>query len=194
MASVRERNRNRVRQDIESAALELFEAQGYDNTTVEQITQLAAVSNATFFRYFGSKEEVLFADEQAAVEEMVSLVAERTDPARSVAALAEPVAEFARTFLDENGADRQRLTRLVMTSRTLEARSMRMRLRWEHAIARQLATESGSTEPTLDHIVTADVTVSCLAAALWAWQRDSADADIRETTLRAFERASKLIG
>lgn len=188
MTSLRERNRNRTRGDIESAALELFENQGYDATTVEQIAQRASVSSATFFRYYGSKEEVLFANEQDAVDEMIALVEQRSDTSPTLEALAEPVATFARNFLADKGSQTQRLTRLVMTTRELEARSMRMRLRWEHAIARQLASERGDEASGTD-VLLANVAIACLSAALWQWQQPATVADIDEITKQMFDEA-----
>jgi AcrR family transcriptional regulator len=189
MASLRERNRSRTKRDIEAAALALFEEQGYAATTVEQIVRCAGVSQATFFRYFGSKEEVLFVNEQEAVDGLTTLVAARSDREQNLAALAIPVAEFAHSYLHDSDAETQRVTRLVMTTRELEARSMHMRLRWEHALARQLAAENegqiGSTE-----VLLANLAVSCLAAALWQWQSSSAPVDIGQTTRQMFARAA----
>ena len=51
----RDKNRARTRRDIETAALELFEAKGYQETTVEEIARTAGCSSATFFRHFGSR-------------------------------------------------------------------------------------------------------------------------------------------
>src|SRR5947209_20491384 len=49
------------RSRIEQIALELFLARGYDQVTVEDVCAAAGTAPATFYRYFGSKEEVVFA-------------------------------------------------------------------------------------------------------------------------------------
>ncbi|WP_458682532.1 TetR family transcriptional regulator [Prescottella equi] len=192
MTSLRERNRTRTRRDIENAALELFEKQGYDPTSVDEIAELAGVSRATFFRYYPSKEEVLFTNEADAVAEMVAYIADREDPRQHLAALATPVAQFGRRLLDDDSSEGQRLTRLVMTTRELEARSMRMRLRWERGIARQLARERGESSPASIDILLANMAVACLAAALWTWQASPEDTPIEQILEAQFATALEL--
>ena len=60
---LRERNKARTRHAIRSAAMSLFEKQGYAATTVAQIADAADVSHTTFFRYFQSKEQVVLSDD-----------------------------------------------------------------------------------------------------------------------------------
>ncbi|MFV9633840.1 TetR/AcrR family transcriptional regulator [Mycobacterium neumannii] len=50
----------RNRDALISAAIELFTTNGYEQTTVEQIAELAAVSPRTFFHHFAAKEDILF--------------------------------------------------------------------------------------------------------------------------------------
>ncbi|WP_433472869.1 TetR family transcriptional regulator [Spirillospora sp. CA-142024] len=57
--SLRERTRAAMRAEVSEVAFRLFAEQGYDNTTVEQIAAEAGLSRTTFFRYFGTKEEVV---------------------------------------------------------------------------------------------------------------------------------------
>ena len=52
-----------ARERLETAALDLFVANGYEQTTVAQIADRAGLNRATFFRHFTDKREVLFGGE-----------------------------------------------------------------------------------------------------------------------------------
>ena len=52
-----------ARERLETAALALFVANGYEETTVAQIADHAGLNRATFFRHFVDKREVLFGGE-----------------------------------------------------------------------------------------------------------------------------------
>ncbi|MGW5169835.1 TetR/AcrR family transcriptional regulator [Streptomyces nodosus] len=54
--NLRERKKLATWRAIRSAALRLFDEQGYEATTVEQIAAAANVSRATFFNYFAGKD------------------------------------------------------------------------------------------------------------------------------------------
>jgi AcrR family transcriptional regulator len=58
--NLRERKKLEAWRAVRAAALRLFEDQGYEATTIEQIAAAANVSRATFFNYFASKEAVVF--------------------------------------------------------------------------------------------------------------------------------------
>jgi len=61
--SPRDDHAGRVRSALLDAALNLFSIKGYDQTTTEEIADAAGVSARTFFRYFPTKESVLFSGE-----------------------------------------------------------------------------------------------------------------------------------
>ena len=64
-------------------AVDLFTRQGYEGTTVEEIADAAKVSRATFFRRFRSKEDVVFADHELLLEEVVVMLAATRPDARA---------------------------------------------------------------------------------------------------------------
>jgi len=55
---------------VVAAALELFAQQGFEATSVEQIARAAGVSRSTFFRQFGGKEDVVFADHEVLLADL----------------------------------------------------------------------------------------------------------------------------
>ncbi|MFC9790646.1 TetR family transcriptional regulator [Rhodococcus sp. NPDC127528] len=60
---LRERKKIKTRALIRAEAMRLFEEQGYESTTIEQIAEAADVSPSTFFRYFPTKERVVLVDD-----------------------------------------------------------------------------------------------------------------------------------
>ncbi|UWF77947.1 MULTISPECIES: TetR/AcrR family transcriptional regulator [Microbacterium] len=87
-----------LRTGVVAAALELFARQGFEQTSVEQIAKAAGVSRSTFFRQFGGKEDVVFADHEALIDELRAFLAEpHDDPWAAVCEASEHVfAHFAR--------------------------------------------------------------------------------------------------
>lgn len=59
----REERIQATRLEVRRAAVELFDELGFDETTIDQIADRARIGRRTFFRYFASKESVLFGDD-----------------------------------------------------------------------------------------------------------------------------------
>ena len=73
---LRERKKQAVKTALEQTALRLFMEKGYENTTVEEISEAVDVSTRTFFRYFATKDEVLFAHQA----ERLAAICRRSSP------------------------------------------------------------------------------------------------------------------
>ncbi|GAA4881332.1 TetR family transcriptional regulator [Saccharopolyspora cebuensis] len=118
--------RRRVRGELALAALDLFAEQGFEATTVDHIAEAAGISRRTFFRYFRSKEDVVFPSHDERLGEVVDLLdgADPTaDPLRVLAGTAEVVLDM---YLAEPAVSLKRfaLTRQVPSLRDKEITSI----------------------------------------------------------------------
>ena len=74
---------------VVAAALDLFAEQGYEHTSVDQIARTAGVSRSTFFRQYGGKDDVVFADHEVALAALSDVLdAPHDSPWRAVCAAA----------------------------------------------------------------------------------------------------------
>jgi AcrR family transcriptional regulator len=135
----RDRRRQEMRDEIARAALELFEARSFDEVSVDEIAAAVEVSQRTFFRYFDSKQDVLFADHEERISELQELLEGRPASERVLdtirAALAESVAIY-------DGAAAKEIFRrmaVVGSSPTLTAYSMALQADWEAVISRHVS-------------------------------------------------------
>jgi AcrR family transcriptional regulator len=83
--SRRERKKDETRSRIFHAAIDLFRVQGFERTTVDEITERADVAKGTFFNYFPRKDAVLaYLSETRLldIEENAGLLFEEARPAR----------------------------------------------------------------------------------------------------------------
>src|ERR1700742_3699463 len=106
----RERKKQRTRDALFEAAMELFAAKGYDRTAVHEITDAVDVSERTFFRYFASKEDLV-----------ISFIRERTEVFLGFLA-ARPAAEEPLTaHASTPGDDTEKVETYLSVIRLIEA-------------------------------------------------------------------------
>ncbi|KPC90357.1 TetR family transcriptional regulator, partial [Streptomyces sp. NRRL F-6602] len=66
---LRMKTRRAVTEALADTALDLFDRAGFDQVTVADIVAAAGISQRSFFRYFSSKEDVVFGDRIPSAEE-----------------------------------------------------------------------------------------------------------------------------
>lgn len=91
-----------VKDRIFHAAMELFEQQGYENTSVEQITQKAGVSKGTFFTHFPSKDAVFSAIGKIFIEYFQNIVESGLHDGRSASRILHDSIHLAADWCEEN--------------------------------------------------------------------------------------------
>lgn len=96
-----------ARERLAEAAFALFDERGYEQTTVDDITERAGLGRTTFFRHYRTKEDVIFPDHDRLLEQ----VAERlrtSGPGNPLGAVADAVRLVLLHYLDEGDLARRR--------------------------------------------------------------------------------------
>jgi AcrR family transcriptional regulator len=175
-----------VRQALVSAALDLFLAKGYEETTVDEIAERAGVGRRTFFRYFPSKDDVVFPDHDERLA-MVGAFLDAADPAaHPITVVCEAARLVLRMYVEDPAfaVRRYQLTRSVAPLRDREIATVS---RYQHEFSGYLRRRLASTS---DGALRAEVAAAAVVAAhnhvLRHWLRQGATSDVELSIDQAF--------
>jgi len=180
-----------TRRLIRERALELFERQGYDNTTVEEIVASAGVSHMTFFRNFPTKEDVVLSDEYDA---LILEQLQQTSPDLSVV---ERIRSAFKTGLAEMyELDHDAL--FIQNKLIAETPALRACLWEDQLIAQQFFVDALRKDVSVTQAYELRVIVAaCLAAAATAiltWVEDNGKTQLPTLLDDAFETLTHIEG
>ncbi|NYH52186.1 AcrR family transcriptional regulator [Nocardiopsis arvandica] len=167
---LRERKKARMRESLMESALRLFHENGYQRTTTEEIAACAGVSQRTFFRYFGSKEDVVLEAVEDVDEHLFASLADRPADEPPFTALRNAMVDhweyLRRGPLHLKGS----AMGMVADSPELIEVNMRYCHRRQHRLARAVGERTG-VDPATDPRpgVLAAVFLSALATGHQAW-------------------------
>ncbi|MER5602061.1 TetR family transcriptional regulator [Streptomyces sp. NPDC002265] len=166
-----------MRDALVAAAFQLFLERGYEQTTVDDIVALAGVGRRSFFRYFPSKEDVVFPDHERCLADMTAFLAASGDEDEPVRRVCDAARLVLRMYA-ENPAfsvQRYRLTKQVPGLRAYE---LSVVWRYERALAAYLrARFAGRPDGTLRADVIAAAVVAAHNNALRSWLRSDGKDD-----------------
>lgn len=165
-----ERQRAAARDEIVSAARELFLSQGFEATTIDQIVAAVGVSRRSFFRYFGTKEDVVLGDLIARGEAIAEALAARPADEEPWEALRNAMHESAETTMPDAQAGLA-LGRMLFETPSLRARHLEKRLRWQEMLVPLLAVRIGGDQESgrLRAAAIVSSALACLDAASEEW-------------------------
>ena len=152
------------------AAIELFDEQGYETTTVAEIAERAGLTKRTFFRYFSDKREVLFSGShelQRLWLEGVGAAPAHATPLAAVVAGLDPVAEM---FTERHDFARVR-TGIIEANPELREREL-IKLQNLAGAIKAALVERGVSANAAILAAQAGVTVFHVAFAHWVAQDD----------------------
>lgn len=135
--TLRERKRARTREAISAAGIDLFERNGYEETTIADIAAAADVGTRTFFSYFESKEALLFPGADSRVRGAIEAIQRRTPGETPAAVLLRALAEYGTSDSDLL-SPLAKLRLKLQTVPAVRGRSLQIQLDAERAIATPL--------------------------------------------------------
>jgi AcrR family transcriptional regulator len=168
---LRERKKEQTRRAIEDAAFRLFEERGFQATTVADIAEAADVAPRTFFAYFPSKEDVLFADFDETFEGLQARMRGRPEDETTFEAFRAWVTDLLPQF--EADEEREQVRhRLCAQHESIAGHERRLMGRFEALIAESVAADLGDAPGDLRPRMIAASAI----AALMAMRPDAPDA------------------
>lgn len=182
--------KQRTRDALLRVALELFTTQGYERTTIDEITDIVEVSQRTFFRYFASKEEVAFAVVQMIEAKFVEALRER--PAaegpflamrRAVTSAWDSIGEAIEAVIPVEL--HMRTYHLIESTPALLAVHLRRSAELEEEVARMIAGREGldvNADPRPRVAVAAFTGVMRVTGQLWGHGPDASAEAMRTLT------------
>jgi AcrR family transcriptional regulator len=166
---LRERHRRLTAAEIEEAALRMFAERGFDAVPVDDIAIAAGISRRTFFRYFSSKEDVLFHENTQRQVELAEALSARPAGEPVLTALRHAILSMVSDFEQERERLLRRL-RIIYGSPALQAGALGRQQSWEQAVSELVAQRLG-VDPVVDLRpgVVASTTLAAVRVAIGMW-------------------------
>jgi mycofactocin system transcriptional regulator len=175
---------------IEKVALELFRERGFEETPVEDIASAAGISRRTFFRYFGSKNDILFGNFDLLLRELEEWLASAPDDRPMFEVIAEATMRFNRVHTDGSVAHRERME-LILHTPALRANAALRNAEWQAVVARYAARRMAQPADDLGPQLAGYIALGAASAAYEQWLRDESS-DLADLVERAFTMARTL--
>jgi AcrR family transcriptional regulator len=146
-----ERRKQDTVRDIVATAMALIERDGFENTTVEDVAAAAGCSPRTIYRYFGTKEDLIFHDLPEVIAGLGDALHARLEAGEEEwPALTEALIEFITRFDRTNPKAAVSRMELWLREPLLKARYLQYIDQAEHMIVEVLCRHRGSNPATDD--------------------------------------------
>jgi len=190
--NLREQQKAATRDQLIRKGIELYLKQGFENTTVDQIVEPLGIAKRTFFRYFKSKEEVVFVFYEDKTAHLVAELKNRPKDESPFKAVCEALSLQLQLY-DTDPKSAWALVRLIKENPALVGKGFEKRLAREKALTEALVEREGSnTMNTLKAQLIVGVASVAWMAALDEWYEQGGKTDLREILEKTFSMAGKL--
>ena len=179
---LRERKRQQTRERLTRAAMALFLARGFEATTLDDIAAAADISRRSFFHYFASKEDVVFAWQEEITAALIDAVAARPAAESMLTAAENAILAMVRQL--EPG-EAIAMAQLKRDNPALQARDQVKYEKLERALTDALAKRAGHKTEKLKARLVAMIATGAMriGGELWAIEgaREKPEAQAKRT-------------
>ena len=164
---LRARKRQETREKLTRAAMALFLERGFEATTLDDIVAAADISRRTFFHYFASKEDVVFAWQEEGTAALIAAVAARPAGETMFAAAENAIVAMAERL---DSGEVVAMARLKRDNPALQARDQLKYERLERALADALLKPAGNKADKMQARLVAMIATGAMriGGELWA--------------------------
>lgn len=186
--SRRDRKKKKTQEALEATAWRLFQRKGYDQTTIEDITEAVDVSTRTFFRYFDSKEAVLFGDWRSNLPIVSELILARPPGEPPIVALYEASKELVELYMAERSKVLMR-KKLAATSKYIGDYERNVVFAALEETVTQALAQRLNLDPETDLLPSlyASVAVGAFYTTKTVWVANGGQASLQDMLEQAFE-------
>ena len=175
---LRERKKRQTRDRLVAAAFALFAERGFDHVSAAEIAARADVSERTFFRYFATKEDVIFPETEELRGRVDELVANLPTELSVIDGLRRALKTISHEFEDSKDLQLAR-ARLVESTPSLQTLVLQHEQEWVESFANAVADRLGlDPDEDLRPELTAAVVVAAFRAVMNRWIRSGGNADV----------------
>lgn len=162
------RSRQAAYAEITAVAMRLFLEQGFEGTTIDQIAATSGISRRSFFRYFGTKEDIVLgnlAAEGALARDALEAVPITVGPWEAIRTALESI-----DALEVDPATTLKIARMMYETPSLRARSIEKHLQWQELLLPNIQSRLGAESGPAAAAIVASA-IACLDVAGEIWVR-----------------------
>lgn len=185
---LRERKKRETRERIELAALEMFERDGFEATTIDDIAAAVDIAPRTFFHYFATKEDVVLSDYADRLSRITTTLAKRPEDEAPWTALREAFLVVAGDY-ETARPELIRRFQIMAATPSVFARSLQLQAGWETAVADAMTVRlSTSPDDDITPLLLAAAALAAMRASLRHWLTIGATTSLPALVTDCFEQ------
>ncbi len=154
--------------ELANIALQLFSERGFDEVTVDDVAAAAGISRRTLFRYYDSKNDLVWGEFEDQLQHMRDLLCARPATEATMESLRVVIVDFNTVPAEASDAHRRRMA-LILETPALQAHSALRYRQWRDVVVAFVSERTGTDPTSLTPQLTGHVLLGAAVTAYEQW-------------------------